>query len=77
MLGNDAELIRLFCNIKTEMFWFRMSFPNSRWKLWLICADASVNDLMDDDVLFKTLVVENESKLLASHNKAAKRQGIL
>jgi hypothetical protein len=22
MLGNDAELIRLFCDIKTEMFWF-------------------------------------------------------
>jgi len=54
-----------------------MSTPNSYWKVWLICADASVNDLMDDDVLFKTLVVENESKLLASHNKAAKRQGIL
>lgn len=22
MLGNDPELIRLFCNIKAEMFWF-------------------------------------------------------
>jgi hypothetical protein len=24
MLGGDAELIKLFSNIKTEMFWFRM-----------------------------------------------------
>jgi hypothetical protein len=23
MLGNDAELIKLFCDIKTEMYWFR------------------------------------------------------
>jgi hypothetical protein len=23
MMGNDPQLIRLFCNIKTEMFWFR------------------------------------------------------
>lgn len=23
MMGNDAHLINLFCNIKTEMFWFR------------------------------------------------------
>jgi len=26
MLGNDAQLIELFCNIKTEIFWFRMYF---------------------------------------------------
>ena len=29
MLGNDADLIKLFCNIKTEMFWFRKCFPFS------------------------------------------------
>lgn len=23
MMGNDPHLINLFCNIKTEMFWFR------------------------------------------------------
>jgi hypothetical protein len=23
MLGNDSQIINLFCNIKTEMFWFR------------------------------------------------------
>jgi hypothetical protein len=27
MMGNDAHLISLFCNIKTEMFWFRAYFP--------------------------------------------------
>jgi hypothetical protein len=29
MLGNDADLITLFCNIKTEMFWFREYTPSS------------------------------------------------
>jgi hypothetical protein len=23
MLGKDEQLIQLFCNVKTEMFWFR------------------------------------------------------
>jgi hypothetical protein len=32
MLGRDSELIKSFCNIKTEMFWLRMSsFLN--WQL--------------------------------------------
>jgi hypothetical protein len=26
MLGNDAQLIELFCSIKTEIFWFRTYF---------------------------------------------------
>jgi hypothetical protein len=25
MLGKDPELIRLFCNIKTELYWFSKS----------------------------------------------------
>jgi hypothetical protein len=25
MLGKDEELIKLFINVKTEMYWFRMS----------------------------------------------------
>ncbi|KAE9376545.1 hypothetical protein N431DRAFT_501388 [Stipitochalara longipes BDJ] len=61
MLGNDASLITLFCNIKTEMFWFQ----------------AHTHELFPEDSLFKTLVVENENKLIAAHIKAAKRQGII
>jgi hypothetical protein len=33
--------------------------------------------LYDVDELFKTLVVENENKLLAAHRKAAKKLGTL
>jgi hypothetical protein len=32
MLGKDSELIKSFCNIKTEMFWLRMS-SSSNWPL--------------------------------------------
>ncbi|KAH8744021.1 hypothetical protein F5882DRAFT_423713 [Hyaloscypha sp. PMI_1271] len=61
MLGRDSELIKSFCNIKTEMFWLH----------------AERNGLLDEDSLFKTLVVENDSKLQESSKKAARQQGIL
>ncbi|KAF8849451.1 hypothetical protein BDZ45DRAFT_680506 [Acephala macrosclerotiorum] len=61
MLGGDSELIRLFYNIKTEMYWFH----------------AKRDQLFPEDALFKSLIVENESKLLESHKKIAKKQGIL
>ena len=32
MLGRDSELIKSFCNIKTEMFWLRKS-SSSNWPL--------------------------------------------
>ncbi|KAN0116972.1 hypothetical protein V8E51_002949 [Hyaloscypha variabilis] len=61
MLGNDADLITLFCNIKTEMFWFQ----------------SHKHELFPEDTLFRTLIVENENKLLAAHIKKAKQQGII
>jgi hypothetical protein len=39
--------------------------------------DAEEDKLFSEDALFKTLVVDNENKLLAAHRKAAKRQGVL
>jgi len=30
MLGHDGKLIQAFCDIKTEMFWFRKSYNLSR-----------------------------------------------
>jgi hypothetical protein len=39
--------------------------------------DAGKDQLFSEDVLFKTLVVENENRLLAAHRKAAKKRGIL
>ncbi|KAG4443427.1 hypothetical protein IFR05_001106 [Cadophora sp. M221] len=61
MLGRDPELIRLFNDIKTEMYWFH----------------AARDSLLEEDSLFKSLVVENESKLVSAHVKAAKKKGIL
>ncbi|KAL5314161.1 hypothetical protein ACEPPN_018585 [Leptodophora sp. 'Broadleaf-Isolate-01'] len=61
MLGRDPELIRLFNNIKTEMYWFH----------------AARESLLEEDSLFKSLVVENESKLVSAHIKAAKKKGVL
>ncbi|KAH6718828.1 hypothetical protein BKA61DRAFT_262953 [Leptodontidium sp. MPI-SDFR-AT-0119] len=61
MLGRDPELIRLFNDIKTEMYWFH----------------AARDSLLEEDSLFKSLVVENESKLVSAHIKAAKKKGIL
>lgn len=61
LVGNDLELIRLFCNIKTEMFWLQ----------------AENESLFPEDALFKTLVVENENNLLAAHQRLAKRRGFL
>ncbi|KAH9204311.1 hypothetical protein DL95DRAFT_471612 [Leptodontidium sp. 2 PMI_412] len=61
MLGRDLELIRLFNDIKTEMYWFH----------------AARDSLLEEDSLFKSLVVENESKLVLAHIKAAKKKGIL
>jgi hypothetical protein len=39
--------------------------------------DAVKDRLLSEDALFKTLVVENENKLLAAHRKAAQKRGIL
>ncbi|KAH7304893.1 hypothetical protein BKA65DRAFT_205484 [Rhexocercosporidium sp. MPI-PUGE-AT-0058] len=61
MLGRDPELIRLFNHIKTEMYWFH----------------AARDSLLEEDSLFKSLVVENESKLVTAHIKAAKKKGVL
>ncbi|PVH78343.1 hypothetical protein DL98DRAFT_656220 [Cadophora sp. DSE1049] len=61
LLDRDPELIKLFCNIKTEMFWFY----------------AVKDSLLEEDTLFKSLIIENESKLLRAHIKAAKKKGIL
>jgi len=61
MLGRDPQLIRSFCNIKTEMFWLH----------------AERDDLLEEDNLVKALVVDNDSRLLESHKKLARRQGIL
>ncbi|KAK0104871.1 hypothetical protein ONS95_005137 [Cadophora gregata] len=61
LLDRDPELIKLFCNIKTEMFWFY----------------AIKDSLLEEDTLFKSLIIENESKLLRAHIKAAKKKGIL
>jgi hypothetical protein len=33
--------------------------------------------VFDDDNLFKTLVMDNEIKLMKAHNKYAKKKGIL
>ncbi|PMD63516.1 uncharacterized protein K444DRAFT_322443 [Hyaloscypha bicolor E] len=61
MLGNDSQIINLFCNIKTEMFWFH----------------ANAHELFPEDILFKTLILDNEKKLAKAHIKAAQRQGII
>ncbi|KAF4628762.1 hypothetical protein G7Y89_g9391 [Cudoniella acicularis] len=61
LLGRDQELIRLFCNIKTEMYWLQ----------------TEMDSLRPEDNLFKTLVVENESRLLEAHKKAARKKGVL
>jgi hypothetical protein len=41
----------------------------------LIDVDGAKDQLFDDDELFKTLVVENERKLMASHMEAARKKG--
>lgn len=77
MLGRDPQLIRSFCNIKTEMFWLRESSLNLSLAGTHSVKDAERHDLLNEDALFDTLVVENDSKLLESHKKAARRQGLL
>ena len=97
LLGKDPQLIRLFCDIKTEMYWFRKficstdCFTNHRFLRQLPTfsfnpvekvadgqhLDGEIDRLYSGDALFKTLVVDNERKLLTAHIKAAKRQGVL
>jgi hypothetical protein len=82
MLGRDPELIRLFCNIKTELYWFSKSFTSIPLspRPGLIAEkliDAGKDRLSSEDTLFQTLVLENENKLVTARIKAAKRQGIL
>lgn len=43
----------------------------------LECVDAEKNHLYGEDNLLKNLILENESKLLESHKKAARKQGLL
>lgn len=81
MMGNDTQLIKLFCNIKTEMFWFRMFF---KYKTCIKCGagadfvkETYRDFLFPEDTIFRTLVLDNENKLVKAQIKAAKRQGIL
>ncbi|KAH6678190.1 hypothetical protein B0J14DRAFT_650412 [Halenospora varia] len=58
MLGRDPELIRAFCDIKTEMYWIQ----------------SEMHFFIPEDKLFRTLVVENENRLLEAHKNAARKQ---
>jgi hypothetical protein len=47
-------------------------------KVGLILApDAYTHELFPEDILFKTLILDNEKKLAKAHIKAAQRQGII
>ncbi|KAH6678189.1 hypothetical protein B0J14DRAFT_650411 [Halenospora varia] len=58
MFGGNTELIHYFSSIKTEMHWIQFEMANLR----------------PEDSLIKTLVVENENRLLEAHKKAARKQ---
>ncbi len=77
MLGRDLQLVTLFCNIKTEMYWFREFSLASLVAAALISKDSIRNTLLEEDALFKSLIIENENKLVTAQIKIAKRKGIL